>query len=296
MPASQLKYRVPFHAIQVVYFESDEMLPRGSSYRTVWQHFSRLNSSSKISGNLWHHYPPLLKMERSRKMRLGDPSVFDGWLKQDDRPILGGGLCESPWAERPLCDADFHLSLTDASRCIFGKTLPAFHCAVSSQWIERTGESEMLRLFLDNFEVFDASAPLYGLIDLSRPEESFAGMMYTSILQLLAPLNQWVEQANWVNSIEQGKHQARGIYWGNYFGRRLLERLGGAKRMTSGILSHLPRADGQPSAIVREYQNGVFLSLSPKMSDYFPGNPLCNDSNLIWLHRTLCAAGALVGG
>ena len=163
----------------------------------------------------------------------------------------------------------------------------------------KPGPEIVLEKMREHFEVADRYAPPYGLIDISAPDDGYAGLVYGCTFFGNSPLHRYVEQANWVYAGSKHRDRVRGIYWGNYFGPAILKRLGGRERFLAGYRQQagLHSGDGSRDGRIWEFTNGVFVSLCLDPLGWKPGPPLHAGSNLFWLvqelgsHGVLCAWG-----
>ena len=220
-------YRVSHHLIQMVYFDDNKSVPCGADYAQLWGTLQQLGSH-RISGAFWNAMEPIQSSKaKLRRLTLGSPQVFEPLRPTRNTPIFGGGADVRKNAARLNCDADFYLDLTSDSRCRSGLTPPNFQFAISDSWRRQIDPDALLQVLRSNFEILDLSSPFYGFIDIDRPDETFAGHMYTALGCGNAPLSRFVDRAQWLRSVALKRDQARSIYWGNYFGPRLPEKLGG---------------------------------------------------------------------
>lgn len=287
-------YQVDHHLIQMAYFHGNESLPTGSAFAEIWKNLGKLGKH-QLTGKFWQlGAVPDSKPDR---FPLASEDAFRELLDCRAEYILGGGSSQKKKAAQPNADYDFYLALLDASRCAFGPTLPHFQMAISNQWLTQAGCDVVLEALRENFEILDQTAPPYAFIDISRPVETFAGLMYTSIMPASGPLNRWIENAQWLRSIQENTDQARSVYWGNYFGPGLLEKLGGRAEFVKSYREKARLPDASPSALIWEYGNGVFVSLCLDPRQLAPGKSISvAASNMRWLYKRMSDSGALMGG
>lgn len=288
------KYRVAYHLSQVVYFEGNDSLPPGSAYGKLWAGLGRLGDR-RILGQFWHALHPF--KSKLRRMRLGMSAPFDSLLDANDTPISGGGVERRKDAELPTRDCDFYLALSTESRCKAGDTVPSFLMSISDTWLRAVSCKTMLDLLRDNFESLDEAAPFYGFVDIVSSDETYAGLMFTDVEIGNAPLHRFVDTARWVRATKLKRDQARSIYWGNYFGPRLLEKLGGRISFINQFREQSQMTDAKLSTMIWEFGNGVFVSLCPDPLSCAPGEILDHDAeqNMLWLHHRLCECDAVIG-
>jgi hypothetical protein len=287
-------YRVEYHWIQAVYFEPGQV-PSGPEFAQIWS-ATRIFGSHVAVGGFWHsgaEIPSILP-----RFEIGSLSHLEPLLAKGPQPIYGGGtVAQKNVARDSTLDADFYFALSDKSRWQLDETMPSLLQAISGQWLENTGVEAVLKNLREILAVADQRAPPYGLVDLARTEEAFAGMAYVSTWMQRLPLHRWVEQGHWVYAASKKKDRARSIYWGNYFGSKILGRLGGRDNFVRRYGRQARLADQSPNAHIWEFANGVFVSLCLDPLACKPGVPLDYSAmfNLQWLHRELGAKGVLCG-
>jgi hypothetical protein len=194
-------------------------------------------------------------------------------------------------ARNSTLDCDFYYAHSSASRCLGAATLPCLHFAVSGQWFERAGVETVLQKVKEHFEVADRYAPPYGLIDVSASEDCYAGLVYGSVWPSDAPVHRYVEQANWVYAGSKARSKARGIYWGNYFGPAILERLGGRTRFLAAFQKQV-NLHGNQGTRIWEFPNGILITLGVDPLRFSPGQ-VVPGSQVMWLTCELGTHGVL---
>jgi hypothetical protein len=277
--------------MQVIYFDEGNALS-GPEFARVWAGL-RCFGEEKVVGAFWQEtgYP------KEARFDLGSLEYVEPLLNGDDSIYGGGTARRRNLARGTIQDCDFYFTHNDPSRWDGIDVRPEFNLAISEQWLERIGVETALEKFKEHFEVADAHCPPYGLIDLASPEDAWAGMVYGSLWLQASPLHRWVEQGNWVYAASQKGDRARSIYWGNYFGPKILTRLGGREHFVKLFRERSRFADGSPSAHVWEFTNGVFVSLCLNPMGCKPGAPLDHmaQHNLEWLQKELGGKGVLCG-
>jgi hypothetical protein len=285
-------YKVDYHAIQAVYFGEERVLS-GPELAEIWSG-TRMFGDETAIGAFWHGDGEV--PEKLPQFQLGSMELVAPLLARGPHPIYGGGMVSQKHVARDsTLDADFYFAHSERSRWGEGETVPSLLFSVSGQWVERVGVDSLLQCLKKHFELVDRHAPLYGLIDLARSEDAFAGMAYVSSWIQRIPLQRWVEQGDWVYWRSKRGDRARGIYWGNYFGPQILARLGGRTQFANRYREKARFADGDPDAHIWEFENGVFVSLCLDPLGCKPGEPLDFSAmfNLRWLHKELVSNGVL---
>lgn len=284
-------YRVDYHVMGVVYLQPGRELS-GPDLARLWSG-TRLFGKHKVTGDFWHAG---MIPSGTRRIELGDLEVAQPLLDLGDDPIYGGGVHVKPnVARNSFLDRDFYYAHSPGSRSSGYETNPQLLYVVSGQWFERTGSEIVLRHFREHFKVADRYSPPYGLLDLSSAEDCFGGSVYEPSFCLNSPLHRWAEDFKWLYGSSKRRDQARGVYWGNYFGTAILDRLGGREQFLTRFRRHARYEDGRPSARVWEFTNGVFISLCMEPLGCKPGSPMDGwaGQNLHWLVTELGSHGVL---
>jgi hypothetical protein len=222
--------------------------------------------------------------------------MIQSLLDLSDMPIFGGGVSvKANIARNEILDRDFYYAHGSASRSSGYETKPQLLYAVSGQWFEQSGPEIVLGHLREHFEVADRYRTPYGLVDLSSAEDCYGGTVYAPSFCLNSYLHRWSEDFRWLYACSKRRDQARGIYWGNYFGSAILDRLGGRERFLARFRRQAQYPDGRPSARVWEFTNGVFVSLCKDPLGCKPGQALDGwaGQNMHWLVLELGSHGVL---
>lgn len=292
------RYRVDYHLVQNIYFEPDAGLS-GPEFAQIWS-ATRAFGEHRATGGFWHAGGPPVGGWGAHEFEIGSLELVEPLLAKGPQPIYGGGkFARDDVARNGTLDADFYFAHGDGSRWEGFETLPDLLWTISGQWLEATGVDAVLTMLKENLAVADRHAPMYGLVDLARSEDCQAGMCYGDIWMMSLPLHRWVEQGNWVRAASKKGDRVRGIYWGNYFGPKLLIRLGGRDEFVARYREQATLKDGAVDAQIWEFTNGVFISLCADPLGCKPIWPACLDFsakfNLRWLQHELGVRGALCG-
>jgi hypothetical protein len=249
----------------------------------------------RASAAFWRMGEALLD-SRPSWTKLGSLDLLSPLLNDLSKPIMGGCKVSRRDAVRDrLLDCDLFLQLMDPGweQRIWQDGY--YNLAISEPWVEQADPDEIIDLLRRTLEVADRHCPYYGLIDLARSEDAHAGMVYSPTWELSAPVNRWVENMNWLYNGCHKRDRVRGIYWGNYFGKRILDRLGGRQPFVEAFRANARMADDSLDAHVWEFPNGVFLSLCLDPLGCKPTLPMdiLANQRLAWLHQRLGPSGAL---
>jgi hypothetical protein len=283
---------VDYQFVQMVYFDDDTSLPRASDYAAIWLGYSKLQEQ-RVSG----FFSPCHDKGRikSKRLRLGHPTSVDALLRNPEAVFSGmsaAGSIDSTHYHH------FNLSIETAGHCVFGPTPPSFKFTIRNSWVtDLLGVPAFLKILHDNFEILDRSQPFYGFVDLDRTEDIYNGYPYGSIEIANAPMDRSVDQARWLRSVNLKRHQARSVYWGNYFGNVILDKVGGREAFLSYYREKTTSRHGTPTVLIWEFTNGVFVSLSEDTSDCVPGGLVSTlvKWNIKWLYDRLAEGHAIVG-
>jgi len=143
--------------------------------------------------------------------------------------------------------------------------------------------------------VADRYSPPYGLIDVAAAEDCYGGMVYVPFFFGNCYLHRRIEHEKWLYACSKRRDQARGVYWGNYFGPAILERLGGRQQFLERYRQQAQFDDGRCNALIWDFPNGVFVSLCLDPLGCKPGPPLdpSAGANGRWLAQELGSRGVL---
>ena len=286
-------YRVNYHLIQVIYFDGDRVFS-AKEYADIWQSMSTFGDH-EASAAFWKMGDPILNNKPSRT-KLGSLDLLSPLLQDPSKPILGGGkVSRRDVFRNHLLDCDLHMMHMEPSweQRIWQDGY--YNIAISEPWVEQAELEEIIGLMRRTLEIADRHCPYYGLVDLARPEDAHAGLVYSSSWELSAPISRWVENQSWLYNGCHKRDRVRGIYWGNYFGKAILERLGGREQFVAAYQAKTRMADGSKDAQIWEFPNGIFISLCLDPLGCKPGLPMdiLANQRLQWLHQQLGPAGAL---
>jgi hypothetical protein len=216
---------------------------------------------------------------------------------QADKIVSAGASSVRPDAYNATLDSDLNFTFNRNGRWD-GQIAPAIlQLSVSGQLIQQVGSGTLLSLLRRIFEVADRHTPICGLVDLARPNDAFAGMVYGTSWARTAPLARWVDHLKWVYSGQFKGDKLRGLYWGNYLGPNHLKLVGGRDRFLKVCAKNACNHDGSPNAHAWEFPNGLFLSLCFDPADCRPDSPIglhpAAEANLKWVIRELGPSGVL---
>jgi hypothetical protein len=288
---TEYPYRVDYHVLGVVYLEQGRELS-GPDFARLWSG-ARIFGKHKVTGDFWHAG---MVPSGTHRIELGDLSMVQPLLDLGNMPIFGGGvLAKQNVARNAIVDRDFYYAHSSGSRSSGYETRPQLLYAVSGQWFEQTGSEAVIEHLREHFDIADHYCPPYGLIDLSSSEDCFGGSVYDPSFCVNSHLHRWAEDFRWLYACSKRRDQARGIYWGNYFGAAILDRLGGRAQFLTRFRRQAQYPDGRPSAQVWEFNNGVFVSLCMDPLGCKPGQPLDGwaGQNMHWLVLELGSHGVL---
>lgn len=285
-------YRVDYHVMGVSYFAAGLELS-GPELARLWSG-TRIFGQHKVTGAFWHE-GSVPKIDS--QFELGALEQLQPLLDIGTHPIFGGGVSVNSRsvARNVIVDRDFYYAHSPAFRNFGYDTDSSLLYTMSGQWFERVGAEIVLNHMREHFEAADSAGSPYGLIDVSSSDDCYGGAVYDSGWVDNIPLHRWVEHVKWLSSRSQRQQQARGVYWGNYFGPAILDRLGGRERFLTRFRQQAQYPDGRASARIWEFNNGVFVSLCLDPLGCKPGQPLDGWAahNMHWLVLELGSHGVL---
>lgn len=280
--------RVEYQVCSVVYLEPGRMLSaRDLTYLwTLGGVFGKHQSTARF----WHE-GTVPDPEAHVCIQLGDSEFLDEYA--GPRPILGGASCGQPGGR--FQDCDFFFCHESTERCFGYETLPLLMTGCSGQWFERAGSDVVVELFRKQLELCDQYRPPYAFVDVAASEDCYSGFAYVSCFSLNNRLHRWSEHIKFLYACAKRRDQARGVYWGNYFGPAILNRLGGREQFLARFREHARDGFGRPNARIWEFTHGVFVSLCLDPLGCKPGQPLDGSAgqNLHWLLLELGSRGIL---
>jgi hypothetical protein len=289
--AGSQPYRVEYQIFTVAYFEPGSVLP-ATELAKLWSRTSVFGKES-CHGNFWHE-DRIPRANKPRSFRLGATSGLAGLLDRDsNRPIYGGAARAQRTGRTTDCDIIFELN--SGGRQWGYETPPVFMMGLSGQWFERAGTSVYLENLKDQLDAFDRTLVPCGFVDIAASEDCYSGFVYVSHFCSNARLHRWAEHMKFMFACSRRRDQARGVYWGNYFGRSILKRLGGRDNFVRRYRDQARNGNGVPTGFCWEFANGVFVSLSLDPIDCKPGPPISGNvvNNMLWLILELGSRGVL---
>jgi hypothetical protein len=232
-----------------------------------------------------------------QRSTLGSPSFGDLLVARDGQVASAGADSVRRNAANAVLDSDVSFGFKRDGVWDGQAAPPMIRLSVSNQVAEQAGASVVTDLLRRVHEVVDGYSPICGLVDLARPADAYAGMVYGTAWPQNAPLARWVEQTRWLYSAAKKQDRLRGLYWGNYLGPKILKRLGGPDAFSSAFRQHARSHDGSGNAHQWHFPNGMFVSLCLDPLDCRPDRPAglhpAAERNMKWLVRELGAKGVL---
>jgi hypothetical protein len=283
-------YRVDYHVILASYFSCDHQIP-GPLLSKLWRSLRELGG---LDTEVTLRRKGVLESWEERT-QLGAVSIKTRLDQTANDLSLFAASAARPDAQNAILDSDVNLSYTPDDIWNGEPTAGLLDLSISGQLAERAGESTLEKILRTAFNIADECHSHYGLIDIASPDDAYAGTVFGCTWPATAPLHRWVEQHNWASSGALKGDRARGIYWGNYFGNAILNRLGGREEFMNGYREPARNFDGTPNSLIWEFPNGLFISLCESPIDMEPGGalPAAADENFRWLCRELGTKGVL---
>jgi hypothetical protein len=284
-------YRVDYHLICVAYFSKD--MPSGSDLAELWSSLSvlgnrRVKASYVLRGDT--------KISKLKALTLGSPVLGDFLISRGSEISIGASSVRRD-AGNAILDSDLNFIFSTKGTWDGGPTPGHIELSISAQVLEQAGLRAVLQTVRSFFEITDRSSPIFGLADVARPDDAFAGTVYGTTWPLTAPLARWIEQIAWMTSGAKKGDCVRGIYWGNYLSSNILQRLGGQREFASLFAKNACSYNGAANAHSWQFSNGMFFSLCQDPLDCRPnmsaGMTVAAWMNLKWLVSELGTKGVL---
>jgi hypothetical protein len=186
---------VDYHLICAIYF--CDAGPSGADLARLWTGLEALGSypveiSFVCEGDT--------EMSSLPDSTLGSPLLSEVFVSRADKIISAGASSVRPDAYNATLDSDLNFTFNRTGRFDGQATPDILKLSFSGQVIQAVGSTVLLALLRGLFEVVDQHSPICGLVDLARPCDAFAGMVYGTSWPRTAPLARWVDHLNWVYS------------------------------------------------------------------------------------------------
>lgn len=278
---------------QCVYYNRGNDFLGADEFRELWSSFKRFGAI-KTKAYIWDSCSE--PHSTAKLISLGNSTQLDELVSRDCTHIYGGVDCSRKNVARDeVLDGDFDFSCCGESAWSGVDTPPRSSLGVSDDWISRIGIDVVIEVMRLHLTLADRFNPQYGLIDYSASVNSVGGMVFDSITLMESSLNQWVEQSLWYQH-RFSSYKVRGIYWGNYLSRRMIEKLNRNGDFIDRYRETAVDGNGNPNAWIWEFENGVFISLGlDPIVDCSPGEMLSFglQANCNWLVRQFTQAELL---
>jgi hypothetical protein len=229
------------------------------------------------------------------------------WIEQQDT-VAAGAL---RWLPQSKDDLYRHAAWLVASISPFGGDIEEALCTelravcLAEAITQRSGhqQHEWVNQIVDSIAE-DTSSWDYGLIEIGDWSEIGEGGAYRTTGNLMR-WRQMLEYNVWQAhgmlpskfKVWREKYPVKGVYWGNYFGPSILDRIGGAGRLKAHIDEQCK--EDPRNGWYRDMPGGaLFLALSDRISDaqYELGGdpPMRAMANAVWLWSVLREANVMI--
>jgi hypothetical protein len=290
-----------FHFVLTVYFEDDAGLPSADFLRELCVNVAEIGKESGCVGTEGSFWSVEAAPSPARRMKIRPGSrtpleLFDSL--PGNTPICGSVCWVHKESDRRY-DSDIELICMPAvprRRTFIPATL---QLSFSECIAKQLGAEPVIEVMQKCLQSVDALRPFYAFIDVALLADANGGANYGPLPNLSTSIQQKLQMNEWIFHGAKSRARVRGIYWGNYFGSRILDVLGGRE---SFIQDYERQIGGNvhPTAVVRKMKNGVFVSLSKSILSAVPSPAiehyeLSLDRNLLWLQAELakhCVLGS----
>jgi hypothetical protein len=288
------QYKTKYHLIVVVYFGRE--FPSGHDLASIWSAMGALPDLSVETSIHLQGDPKRLRL-RQESSTIGSRLLGEILESNSDRLASVSASSGRRDAYNTITDSDFNFSFQSSGIWEGESVCPYLILSISNSVVEQTGPLAILEVIRKTFEISGKYSPESGFVDLSRPWNTYAGMTYGTVWPRTAPLHLWIEQIKWMSHASKKADRVRGLYWGNYLGPRIIDRLGGWDVFREIFETNARNYDRSENAHLWKMNDGLFVSLSLDPVDASPTNPMgvhpAVEVNAKWLIRELGTKGIL---
>jgi hypothetical protein len=284
------KYLVEYHVIFESYFRPENSVP-AQTIADIWGLLAELGSlraeaGINYQGNAGNSCGPTELGSRQMRERI-ENSV-------DVITLVGASVARTNSARDAVRDSDVNFLYSPDEVWEGSPTWGHVGLSVSGQIFEQVSSDKILRLFRRILELLEPAKPQFALIDIAPADDGLAGTVYGTAWPARAPLHRLIEAHGWNSSALIKGDRVRGVYWGNFYGPEVLERLGGLDRFSAEFEKHARFADGSANAHSWPLNAGLLITLSMNPLDCRPDEYAPElEANLMWVLERLGRAGVL---
>jgi hypothetical protein len=284
------KYLVEYHVIFESYFRPERNVP-AQRLAEIWGLLSELGTLRAEAG---------ISYQGSTNnfcgpVELGSPQMRDRIENSNDLiTLVGASVARTDFARDAIRDSDVNFLYSPHGVWEGSPTWGHVGLSVSGQIFEQVSCDKILKLLRRILELLEPATPQFALIDIAPADDGLAGTVYGTAWPARAPLHRLIEAHGWNSSAFLKGDRVRGLYWGNYYGHEVLDRLGGLDRFSAEFKMHARYADGSANAHMWKFNDGLLITLSMNPLDCRPEDYAPEvEANLIWVMEELGRAGVL---
>ncbi len=250
-----------------VYGGDDEFLPTAQEFNELWRKF-KVFGSHKTKAVVYDASSPPSSKNCEITVRLGEDRPWRGEISPDVR-IEGGFDIYPSGTEgaRIFEHTDLSLLFGDRGYQRGLSTAPRLTFAVSEQFFDDIGETAYFTLLSQLLGFASLHGAFYGLVTVDFASRILAGNGFCSANHPSLPLDCKLQHAMWVKHGYPDR-MARSVFWGNFFDRLMLDRLGGKSRVQSFVDSKLNSPTDTEEPLHQEFHDGLFVKLSHSPFDW----------------------------
>jgi len=242
----------------------------------------------------------------ARKLHIGFEKCSDCRVDHRTAPMLStctdGSLTqERPGAKRKFIDYLWHVNYDEELETPVGQDDSTMQIVFRlDNFNDRSASRDACsQLVVDCLRICcEAGQVYYGLVDVADHRETGGGSYYAqdNIEMRSSRLSRLVEKSLWRSLGRERRKFVRGVFWGNFFGDELLERLGSKERFRDRYVAHARTQIREWQSLTTEMPGGLYVRISgaPQDEAYGCGIPRVGAENAVWLHNELRAINALI--
>lgn len=226
--------------------------------------------------------------------------VAERWLaSSEDHPGLLSITGSAHKTTRPSLEFDISFRYNGHSATNLARVpLSVYSIHINARHLVDVEATTVRALVVATFNELASVECAYGLVDMARAKDTSSGEHYdvnygTSGI----PFQQLINMALWLEHSGCPLTRTRGVFWGNFLGRTMCERLGGASKVVQEYRAFQGRTHTNEKIAEELAHHGALLCTSSHPIDCLRGDYMMlggwSQQNGVWLHRRLRSADLL---